>query len=950
MTDVVAPPDVAPTPELAPARVPSRAARVGVLCLILTAVIGIGTPLVGDRVFIGTDLLKVYAPWHTYDNVTAEQHLVFSDTVDFYTPQRIDAAKLLRSGELPWWNPYPAGGTPLASIPDTAVFSPLNLPWLLLPGWLAPAYNTLVGLGVAALGMFLFLRRLALSKPAAIIGGAAYMTTGFMSSWTGWPHEHVAALVPMLFWSIERAIQRASWRSTIPIALVLATMWAEGFPAVTGFAIYAAAAYTLIRLLSTMPLDTWRGNVREVVKKPLVKAKARLGGIVAAGVALGTALLGFQLLPFVAHLSVVDIESRNQRPSLHLPLNTIMTVVFPYAFGNPVSGSTGKGTFFYHSNNLIEINAYVGAAMIVGIVALIAWRRPRRVPAGACTALSLIAVVTAIALYEGGTLLGLLQKFPVFSNNPIGRARSILDFALPALGAIGIDRVISDRDDARRVDRRRVAIVWILTAIGTIFLISRLVSDASAAHRVGWVLTHAIPGIVAAVVTAAVLWLAVVAARNVRLVCVAVPIVVMVDALAFVGAWWPTSARADFYPQTPTHTYLEQHLGHQRYAAEGGTMLQSSNTYYGLRAVTAHAFRQPSWYELVSAIEPAVKQAPTQLFLGEDMKSLASPVLDRLSAQYFVADPLRPIPGTTIAAAPVGHAGVLQAGHALSGTPVPGGSAMRAVLVQLIAPLAPTKARQRVHIDLMAGSRVVATAWRDLNGGWPAGYLALAVPEVDSGVTGVRVSFEGPGHLSLGVSGSGQLVLGRIDDPDDGARLVQSEGATVYDRTRALPRVRWMPRSTVIASKTARLDALVRGSVGLDTVVLSDGHGVTPGSGLPARSFKVVTDDPGHIRVDVDAAGAGFVEVADAIQHAWTATVDGHSSRLLDADHALVAVSVPEGHHVIDVTYHATGQRKGFVLSFLAVLVLIGIGAGPFIRRQIEVRRAAAIPSDSGTD
>ena len=168
MTDVAAPPDDTAVAE-AP-RVPSRAARVGVLCLFLTAIIGIGTPLVGDRVFLGADLLQVYSPWRTHTSVTAEQHLIFSDTIDFYTPQRILAAKALRAGELPWWNPYPAGGTPLASIPDTAVFSPLNLPWLLLPGWLAPAYNALVGLAVAALGMYLFLRRLFLSKPAAVIG------------------------------------------------------------------------------------------------------------------------------------------------------------------------------------------------------------------------------------------------------------------------------------------------------------------------------------------------------------------------------------------------------------------------------------------------------------------------------------------------------------------------------------------------------------------------------------------------------------------------------------------------------------------------------------------------------------------------------------------------------------------------------------------------------------
>ncbi len=913
-----------------------------VLCLFLTALIGIGTPLVGQRVFLGADLLQVYAPWHTHESVTARQHLVFSDTVDFYTPQRIDAAKRLRAGELPWWNPYPAGGTPLASIPDTAVFSPLNVTWLVLPGWLAPVYNALAGLGVAALGMYLFLRRLSLSKPAAVIGGAAYMTTGFMSSWMGWPHAHVAALVPALFWAIERALQRASWRSAVPIALVLATMWAEGFPAVTGFAIYAAAVYTVFRLAATLPWPEIRAGARDALR-PLLRARARLGGVVAAGVALGTGLLAFQLLPFAAHLSVVDTTSRAQRSSLHLPMPAIMTIVFPYALGNPESGATGSGTYF-GPHNLIEINGFVGAAMLVCVVALIAWRRPRSVPAGASAALGAIAAVTAWAVYRGGFVLALLQKFPVFSNNPIGRARSILDFVLPALGAMGIERVLSYRADLRQVDRRRVIAVWVLAAIGAVVLLDKMVGDARPSHHVRWVVVHAVPGMLSAAAVVAVLWLAVRSARHLRLVTVVVPVAVMVEALVFVLPWWPTSARADFYPNTATHTFLEQHLGDQRYAAEGGTMLQSSNTYYGLRAVTAHAFREPTWYELVAAIEPSVKQAPTQLFLGEDLKSLPSPVLDRLATRYFVADPARPIPGTTTPPAVTGTMRAPIRGTTTWTVAAPAGSsATRAIVFDIARPLAKSgAARQRLDIDLLDGNRVVGSAYRNLNDGWPAMDLAVAVPEVRAPVTGLRLTFEGPGALTLGTADDGHVALGRVADPRDGARVVLSGDAVVYQRTKALPRVRWMARSTVIASKPARLAALVAGTVPADTVVLSGGHEAPAGSGQPARSFTVATDDPEHIRVDVDASGAGFVEVADAIQHGWTATVDGHSTPLLDADHALVAVAVPAGHHVIAVTYHATGQRKGMAISFVALLVLLAIPTVPLVRRRVRQERGVS--------
>ncbi len=936
MTDAVATTDDATYSERAKPPEPSRAARFGVLCLCVTALVGVGAPLAGHRVFLGADLLRVYAPWHTHETATARQHLVFSDTVDFYTPQRIDAAQRLRDGELPWWNPYPAGGTPLASVPDTAVFSPLNLPWLVLPGWLAPAYNALVGLIVAALGMFLFLRRLSVSKVAAVIGGAAYMTTGFMASWTGWPHAHVAALVPMLFWAVERALQRATWRAAVPIALVLATMWAEGFPAVTGFAIYSAAGYTLIRLLATLPRPIVADRLR-----PLLRVRVRLGAVVGAGIALGTSLLAFQLLPFVARLSTVDIESRVQRPTLHLALPSIATIALPYAFGSPEAGSTGAGNYF-GPHNLIEINGFVGAAMLVGVIALLAWRRPRRVPPGVCTALTTIVVITAIAVYHGGALLGFLQKFPVFSNNPVRRMTSILDFALPALGALGIDRVISDRDELGNVARWRVVGAWLLGGVAGVGVLAKVLSLAGPSGHRGWVAEHALIPTASALLASAVLWLAVRSARNVRFVRIVIPALVMVEGLAFVLPWWPTSARSDFYPATATHTFLSQHIGADRYAAEGGTMLQSSNTYYKLRAVTAHAFRQPSWFDLVKAIDPTVKQGATQMFLGENLASLPSPVLDRLAARYFVADPVRPIPGTTVPPATSASPTTIElgSGRTLVGTPVSGDGALRAIVLPIARAVPSSGARlRRIHVVALAGSRVVASAWRNLNDGWPAMNLAIAIPEPTGSagadpVTSVRLSLEGAGPILLGAGGDGHVSLGRISDPDDGARVVLAADSVVYERTHALARVRWMPRSRVIGEPKARINALVSGQVPLDTVVLSSGRGVAAGSGLAPRSFRVTKDDPEHIRVEVDAKGAGFVEVADAIQHGWTATVDGHAAVLREADNAVVAVTVTAGHHVIDVRYQPTGQRSGFAVSLLAFAALVALIVTPRVRAR----------------
>src|SRR4051794_8549464 len=150
-------------------------------------------------------MLRNAAPWSA-ESGPGHPATIFSDTVDFYSPQQQLLADGARHLRLPQWNPYVAGGVPLGAIPDTGGLSPFALVRAALPGWLAPAWSALFSL-VAALGFtFLFLRRLGLRAAAAWIGGAVYATSGFVVSWTNWPHARIAALFPALFWAVDRAI------------------------------------------------------------------------------------------------------------------------------------------------------------------------------------------------------------------------------------------------------------------------------------------------------------------------------------------------------------------------------------------------------------------------------------------------------------------------------------------------------------------------------------------------------------------------------------------------------------------------------------------------------------------------------------------------------------------------------------------------------------------------
>lgn len=68
------------------------------------------------------------------------------DTIDYYLPGIAEIKRSLFAGHFPTWAPYEVGGAPLASLPNHGVLSPMSLPYLLLPLWLAPAYVKLLEL------------------------------------------------------------------------------------------------------------------------------------------------------------------------------------------------------------------------------------------------------------------------------------------------------------------------------------------------------------------------------------------------------------------------------------------------------------------------------------------------------------------------------------------------------------------------------------------------------------------------------------------------------------------------------------------------------------------------------------------------------------------------------------------------------------------------------------
>ncbi|MGH4026613.1 MAG: hypothetical protein ACRDRV_18735, partial [Pseudonocardiaceae bacterium] len=412
-------------------------AVVALIAIAAFAVFGIGGPLIGHGVFAGTDELMGLAPYQGAGlDRSPVQNYYLDDTWDSGIPNTLLLADSLRAGQLPAWNPYAVAGSPLAAVPTTAALSPATAAYYLLPGALAPGYLKLIEITLAVGGCFLFLRRLGLGRPAALVGGLVFASSAFLIAWTNWPQTRVAALVPFLFWALERLVQRRRVTDGALVALAVAALLLGGFPAVTGYALFLGAAYLLVRAVAEYPLTGRTGQWR------------RLAGVLAAGAAGvlgGVALSAVQLVPFATFLGDSYVSGRGQSAADHLPAQSLITIIAPWALG---SVREDRPPSWYLDTNMIESLSYLGAAALVLVVTAIAAPRVARgmLPKGAWGFLVAATLALVVVIYGGGPALAALQRLPVlFADNYVGRACSVLGFLLAALAAVGLE-VLLRRD------------------------------------------------------------------------------------------------------------------------------------------------------------------------------------------------------------------------------------------------------------------------------------------------------------------------------------------------------------------------------------------------------------------------------------------------------------------------------------------------------------------------
>ena len=397
------------------------------------------------------------------------QVLVGRDLTAVHHPWRWFVAQALHDGRLPLWNPFNFMGEAALANPQTACFYWGN--WLFIWWGFASALTAfvLVHLFAAAIGTFVFCRRLGCGPSAAALAGAAFGFGGWMLTRAESPPELAScALMPWVVWTVYEATLRGRVGWAVASGLLLAAQLFSGNLNAT----YNSCLAVGICWATVFAATYARSTGRERLVRVLV-------GLTALGTALG--LFAAQSLPtaeLVGESARAAPLSQAQAAQWAVLPKHWMRLVAPFMFGMPGYDRHWGGLVaeFAHGAFYVGVLGLVFSGFACASIIDRERAAAQRLAAGAAAA---SAVFFAVAAMGDATPLyrALRAGLPGFNrfHSPY-KLMFLVSFSLSLLSGLGWD-ALSARP--QRSMRGRAAACW---AVGLVGLVMAVAFWLNAAH------------------------------------------------------------------------------------------------------------------------------------------------------------------------------------------------------------------------------------------------------------------------------------------------------------------------------------------------------------------------------------------------------------------------------------------------------------------------------------
>ncbi|MFQ6058155.1 MAG: YfhO family protein [Anaerolineae bacterium] len=352
------------------------------------------------------------------------------DLAGFLYPTYHFAARSLRAGQVPLWNPYLYSGAPFVADIQSGIFYPPNLLAFLLTPELT--YRTMELLAVAhfflaGATMYLCLRFLSISASqrlsvlACLAGAVAFMFSDlFITHFGNLNLIAVAAWLPLIFLCYHRALVQRHLG------------WALGAGLVLGIAALAGHIQPLLHTLLLLGLYLFYRVVLALRDRP--RAVLALVGLTALVLALGLGLAALSLIP------AYEMTRLTRRAQISYQEASRYSLAPAELVGLLIPGVLGRGVQQYWAPwPRVEVG-YIGVFPL--LLALLAPLLRRDPLTRFFMSLAVLALLLALGGY--GILHGWLYRWVPGFDQIRAPARFIylLDFALAALAALGLEALL----------------------------------------------------------------------------------------------------------------------------------------------------------------------------------------------------------------------------------------------------------------------------------------------------------------------------------------------------------------------------------------------------------------------------------------------------------------------------------------------------------------------------
>lgn len=569
---------------------------------------------------LGPDLQKTHP--------TAANALLM-DAVQVAYPFQEFAAREIRAGRLPLWNPYSYGGAPFVAMPSSTVFSPFAAIYYLFPTPRAMVWIQLLHAFVAGIGAFLYLRKVGLARWPAIVGGWCFPLIGFHWLWLTFWLGSITAFLPWALLAIEEIIARPlRWGGPL-LALAMGLMIHAQHLQTAAFVLAGTGAYGIWRWLrewlAGAPLEPRRHRLR----------RAAFAALLAA--VIGCGLGAVKILPVKEYLQgSLRMEMRkhgfrDDDPAAFKRTVELSRMLFPYLWGSRQEGSRDLASLTMNESGA---QGYAGFVMILILAPLgFVLRTPGShrwfwIGLWLCAAAPLLQI----------PILRLWEQIPPFNLSRNNRAVALSAWAAVVLGAAGLHALLCPRTRGTRI------VGWISAAIAALacgILLWLLATGpdptwgADARDVWPWLRARLFHGVMIAGGALVIMLAWLLFPRLGRTAAVAFGLFAVGELTYSAWGYNPQSKPETYYPERPFITYLKEHSGSARVYGIGSLLYPNVPMMYGLREIRGYDSVDPLAYikMLWSANprhQPAPSYAVTMYFLSEP-----SPILDMLAVKLI---------------------------------------------------------------------------------------------------------------------------------------------------------------------------------------------------------------------------------------------------------------------------------------------------------------------------